>query len=85
MSKKSRTRKDTLKLIESTLLLTMRMIVTTIRIGDGDEDGDVRQEVMQKDGQSESEREHDEGGGTTYQSGQSSGGSFFLLLHFSAQ
>ena len=50
-----------------------------------DEDGDVRQEVMQKDGQSESEREHDEGGATTYQSGQSSGGSFFLLLHFSAQ
>ena len=32
MSKKSRTRKDTLKLIESTLLLTMRMIVTTMRI-----------------------------------------------------
>ena len=37
MSKKSRTRKDKLKLIESTLLLTMRMIVTTIRIGDAAE------------------------------------------------
>ena len=32
MSKKSRTRKDKLKLIESTLLLTKRMIVTTMRI-----------------------------------------------------
>ena len=32
MSKKSRTRKDELKLIESTLLLTTRMIVTTMRI-----------------------------------------------------
>ena len=32
MSKKSRTRKDKLKLIESSLLLTMRMIVTTMRI-----------------------------------------------------
>ena len=51
---------------------------------DVDDDGDVKQEVMQKDGQSESEREHDEGGGTTYQSGQSSRGSF-LLLHFSPQ
>ena len=49
MSKKSLTRKDKLKLNKSTLLLTMRMIVTTIRIGDGVEDGDVRQEVMQKD------------------------------------
>ena len=39
---------------------------------------------MQKDGQSESEREHDEGGGTTYQSGQSSGGSFFATAFLSA-
>ena len=39
---------------------------------------------MQKDGQSESEREHDEGGGTTYQSGQSSGGVFFATAFQSA-
>ena len=58
--------------------------MTTIRIGDGDEDGDVKQEVMQKDGQSESEREHDGGGATTYQSGQSSRGSFFATAFLSA-
>ena len=76
-----------LKLIESTMLLMTRMMITTNMItrgSDGDEDGDVRQEVMQKDGQSESEREHDEGGGTTYQSGQSSGGSFFATAFLSA-
>ena len=39
---------------------------------------------MQKDGQSESEREHDEGGATTYQSGQSSRGSFFATAFLSA-
>ena len=51
---------------------------------DGDDDGDVKQEVMQKDGQSESERELDEGGGTTYQSGQSSRGSFFAAAFLTA-
>ena len=78
MSKKSLTRKDKLKLIESPLLVVDNEDdCDNNEDSDVDEDGDVRQEVMQKDGQSESEREHDEGGATTYQSGQSSGGSFF--------
>ena len=41
-------------------MITTKMIT---RSSDGDDNGDVRQEVMQKDGQSESEREHDGGGG----------------------